>query len=441
MRRLWRFPRAALKQLWLVVHRLFLILGNLLAGRLTRAANHTRELVGSVHEDLTKTVVALQRLLPFWGTPGRDVDRILIVKLDRIGDMVNTTPVFDALRGAFPQARLDIVAHPGPLALLEGDTRIGERIPYKTWMYHPLAILPGGPRLWALLLRLLWRRYPLVVYLRGSVPFLWLGLTSRLAAARFVVGEPVIDRYLKALEPILGPTSATRPRLPISAEAAVVARQVLGTGEPHRPRVVIHATASAAAKMWPAERFAALADRLSEEFGARVFFLGGPEDRAGLEAIAALARQKHDYQSTLRLPQVTAVLARCDLFIGNDSGLSHIAAAVGTRLIVLWGPANLSMARPAASPEDCTILYHELPCRSRCPETSCVNPSPSECLLRTQTDDVVEAARRFLAPSPGRRNLELVAGGHTIGHTIAPRLAAPSRLHEVALRAGEGDQC
>ena len=61
-----------------------------------------------------------------------------------------------------------------PLALLEGDERIHERIPYKSWLYHPLPILPPGLGKWLLVLRLLFRRYPLVVYLRGSFPFLLL---------------------------------------------------------------------------------------------------------------------------------------------------------------------------------------------------------------------------------------------------------------------------
>jgi len=339
-----------------------------------RAADHSRELACFVHEDLVKGLVAVQGLLPFWSMPGKDLDSILIVKLDRIGDMVNTTPVFDAFQAAYPRARLDLVAHPGPMTLFEDDARIGERIPYKTWMYHPEPVLPGGLKLWALLLKLLWRRYPLVVYLRGSLPFLWLGLTSRIAAARFVPAEPVVTRYLKALQPLIGPVNRRRPTLHVSAEAAAVARRLLGTGRPHCPRVVIHATASAATKMWPPERFAALADRLVQEFEAQVHFLGGPADSAGLEAIAAGARQRHTYHSRLRLPEVAAMLAAADLFVGNDSGLSHMAAAVGTSLVVLWGPADLTMARPEVHGDTCEILYHNLACRNACPETRCNNP-------------------------------------------------------------------
>jgi ADP-heptose:LPS heptosyltransferase len=359
-----------------------------------------------MENDLLSLIVGSQRLLPLWPKPKADIDRILIVKLDRIGDMVTTTPVFDALRDLFPTARLDVVGHPAPLSLLEGDERIGERIPYKSWLYHPLPVLPPGPAAWLLVLRLLWRRYPLVVYLRGSFPFLFLGLTSRMLGTKFLVGQPVIERYLKPLRTLFGPLPQAEPRLQINADAADIARELLGKNDGTLgPRVVIHAAASAATKMWPAERFAELADQLFQRHGARVHFLGSADDRAGLSRISRLAVHAHRFHCTLRLAEVAAVLAECDLFIGNDSGLAHMAAAVKTPIVVLWGPANLSMARPKAAANKCTILYHEVSCRAGCPEVRCVNPIRLECLMRIQTADVLEAAAQHLEsgralPSP-----------------------------------------
>jgi ADP-heptose:LPS heptosyltransferase len=108
------------------------------------------------------------------------------------------------------------------------------------------------------------------------------------------------------------------------------------------------------------------------------------------------------------LPEVVAVVAACDLFIGNDSGLSHIAAAVKTPVVVLWGPANLNMARPEAPAERCAVLYHELPCREGCPETHCINPVTNECLLRIEVEEVLDAASSQLAPKRSRRSLPVL---------------------------------
>jgi ADP-heptose:LPS heptosyltransferase len=389
-----RAVRSLLKLCWLVMRESALTAYALLRADFRLAGIHFRILATSIHEDLLQIVVALQRRLPLWRLPSRDIERILIVKLDRIGDMVTTTPVFDALHALFPRASLDIVGHPVPLSLLEGDERISERIPYRSWLYHPLLILPGGPRAWWLALRLLGRRYLLVVYLRGTFAFLPLGLFSRLAAAKFVPGEPVIDRYLKPLEPF-GPIVNRQPRVHVRASSAAAMRKLLAEGV-SGPSVVVHASASSATKIWPVERYAALADRLAEELNARVHFLGNQTDKTWLDAIAGRAAHGHAYHSSLRLPEVAALIQACDLFIGNDSGLAHIAAGVGTRMVVLWGPVNLSMARPTAPPERCTILYHDLPCRAQCPEFRCINPVHLECLLRTDVEMVFEAARRML---------------------------------------------
>jgi ADP-heptose:LPS heptosyltransferase len=395
-----RAVRSLLKLCWLVIRESALTAYALLRADFQLAGIHFRILATSIHEDLLQLLMALQGHLPFWHFPNRDIERILIVKLDRIGDMVTTTPAFDALHALFPRASLDIVGHPVPLSLLEGDERIRERIPYRSWLYHPSLIIPGGPKTWWLVLRLLRRRYQLVVYLRGTFAFLPLGLLSRLAAARFVPGEPVIDRHLKPLE-AFGPIANRQPYVLVSASCAVTMRKLLAEGL-GSPRIVVHASASSATKMWPAERYAALADRLAEELNARVHFLGNQTDRSWLDAIAGCAAQGHAYHSSLRLPEVAALIQACDLFLGNDSGLAHIAAGVGTRMVVLWGPVNLSMARPTAPPERCTILYHDLPCRAECPEFRCINPVHLECLLRTDVDMVLEAARRMLHVSPAR---------------------------------------
>jgi heptosyltransferase-2/heptosyltransferase-3 len=389
--------RSLANSVGILIRQLAKITSASLRGDWEGAGGHARILYLSTHEDLLKALVALQRRLPFWRKPAHDIDRILIVKLDRIGDMVTTMPVLDALNELFPRARLDIVGHPVPLSMLDGDPRIAEAIPYRSWLYHPLPLLPPGPKSWLLILKLLFRRYPLVVYLRGSVPMLVLGLTSRLAATRYVWAEPTIERYMKAVRSVCGPVGDFEPRLHVNPEYAEFAKKLVrGSEDETGPCVTIHAAASSAVKAWPAERFAALADELQGRFGCRVHFLGSPSDRPVMEKIRGLSRRAHAYHWSLRLPQSAAVIAESDVFVGNDSGLSHIAAAVSTPAVVLWGPANLSMARPKATDENCIILYHDLPCRDACVEFRCHNPNPFECLMRTQVQDVVDAVERLL---------------------------------------------
>jgi ADP-heptose:LPS heptosyltransferase len=388
-----RLIRSATKLSSIVIANVCAAVRSATRGDLRIAKEYLRTAGLFIHDDLVQIIVAIQNRFPFRRSLPSKIDRILIVKLDRIGDMVNITPVLDVLRERFPGARLEIVGHPVPLSLFDGDDRIDEAMAYRSALYHALPLRPPGPRSWWLLLKLLSRRYPLVVYLRGSFLFLPLGLTSRLAATKFVESEHVLDRYFKPLERLLGPTPRPQLRLHIDLEAAHAARKLLAKeGWRRRPAIAIHPAASAASKMWPAERFGELADRLQTELGAQVHFVGSGADRATLEAIAQHAQNSHAYHSSLSLPEVVALIAECDLFVGNDSGLSHIAAAVDTKLVVIWGPAVLSTARPASPAGRMRILYHDLPCRAICPEICCNSAVHLECLMRTQVADVMAAA-------------------------------------------------
>jgi ADP-heptose:LPS heptosyltransferase len=328
------------------------------------------------------------------------LDRILIVKLDRIGDMVNTTPVFDFLKKLYPEAKIDLVAHPATLALFEEDSRITTLLPYKSSLYHDTALTPPG-RGALKLTYALWRlRYPMVVYLRGSFPFLLLAMRSRFVSAKFLKGEPVIQRYFKPLGVTFAPGSAyPRPRLHVSPTS----RNLVLTKYPHllqRRTVVIHAISAAAGKQWPAERFAHVADELNLKAHAEILFLAAPSEAKKLSHIKSLCKQSHQFETELSLPEVVAAIAEASVFIGNDSGLAHIAAAVGTPEVVIWGAANLNMARPIASADRCTILYRELSCRATCPEIRCSGPKYLDCLLSIDEQEVVNSALIHLQAAP-----------------------------------------
>lgn len=408
------YLRSAVKLVLIVLCSLWRSIRSLLSGDAEAAAEHARSLVISIHEDLLSLLVVVQRRLPWVRKSTERINRILIVKLDRIGDMVNTTPVFDALRRLYPSATLDLVGHPVALQLLEGDERIHERIPYRSCLYHKLLLLPPGPAGWWLIVKLFWRRYDLVVYLRGSVPFLPLGLVSRFAAAKFVQSEPVIERYLKAIRSVCGPVDASAPRLYLSPESIRFARELLDRteGVEHdnavRRKIIVHAAASSAGRMWPVERFAAFADEAQRRFNADIHFLGSRADRPVLEKIERSSKQCHSYHWSLSLPQTSALIALGDVFVGNDSGLSHIAAAIGTSSVVLWGAANLSMARPTAPADKCIMLYHELACRAQCVEFRCHNAVRLDCLMRTQVRDVVDAVGRLVG-SPNGTSADVAA--------------------------------
>lgn len=386
VRQLWRSATGLVR---FVARELVSAAGCFLAGRGSQGGEHVRFALQAIHDDLATLAATRHQSAPL--PSSSEVARILIVKLDRVGDMVNTTPVFDLLRERYPDAQLDIVGHPAVLSLLEGDPRLGERFPYKSALYHGGRLLPPGPAVWRLVRTLRKKRYPLVVYLRGSLPFLALAAGARFVAAKFVEGEPVIRRYLKPLGAAVGEGPLPIPSLYVSAESRdrVLAKHPQWA---RGPSVVIHAVSAALGKQWPLERFARVADELAAAGQARVLFLASPSERDKMSRLQALCRQSHEFETGLRLPEVAGAIAHADVFIGNDSGLAHIAAGVGTREVVVWGAADLNMVRPAGNPDRCTVLYREVPCRAGCPEIRCVSREHLKCLLDIPETEVVAAA-------------------------------------------------
>lgn len=375
----------------------------LLRGNRTDSREHLRFALQGLHEDLASLAGGRSPGAPL---PSREMtSRVLLVKLDRVGDMVNTAPVFDFLRAQYPDAKIDIVGHPAVLSLLDDDPRVAERFTYKSALYHGGSLKLPGLAAWRLVRHLRKRRYPLVVYLRGSFPFLWLAPHTRFIASKFVEGEPVIRRYLK---PLGAPCGRDDP-LPLpSLHVSHTSRKSVLDKYPHLdrgPSVIIHAVSAADGKQWPLERFAQIADEIASRTSATILFLATPSEEEKLARIKTLCQQPHFFETDLRLPEVVAAISLADVFIGNDSGLAHIAAAVRTREVVIWGAANLEMARPVAAPHYCSILYHELPCRAQCPEIRCVASEHLKCLKLTQQADVVSEALRHLNSRRAEREM------------------------------------
>ena len=125
------------------------------------------------------------------------------------------------------------------------------------------------------------------------------------------------------------------------------------------------------AKRWLPQRFAALADRLIKERGAQVLLVGGPDDGPVAAAITDGMRQEPcDLTGQLTFGELGALLERCDLFIGNDTGAMHLAVAVGAPVVAIFGPSDPRMYGPYG--ENSVALWHDVGC----------NP----CLLRGRWD-------------------------------------------------------
>lgn len=148
------------------------------------------------------------------------------------------------------------------------------------------------------------------------------------------------------------------------------------------------------AKRWPAERYAQLNDRLQEELNANVILVGGPDELdVSQEVFDGSQRKPVVLTGQTDLAEAVAVLAEVDLLISNDMGLAHIAPAVGTKTLVIFGPTNPETTRPFS--DDAIIIREGVDC-SPCMLRDC--PIDHRCMTRISVDNVFYKARALLAP-------------------------------------------
>ncbi|MGR8918653.1 MAG: glycosyltransferase family 9 protein [Gammaproteobacteria bacterium] len=262
--------------------------------------------------------------------------RLLVVTLSNIGDLVMTTPVFETLAAHFPGLRIDVVADPRSSVLLAPA-------PYVGTIFHRHK--RGGLRAqWQLLSRLRSRRYRAAVDLRTPVIPWLLRCDARATKRARHRREHAVEEHLAVLAELGIDAAAARCRLYVDAAAAADVDAALAV-LPAGPWLAVAPGANWPGKRWPPARYAALVERLAPAL-AGVVLLGSAED-AGLRLETDVRWPPTvDLRGRTALPQAIAALARCRAFVGNDSGLGHAAAALDVPSVTVFGPGRPARYRP-----------------------------------------------------------------------------------------------
>ena len=259
------------------------------------------------------------------------MDRILYITSNRIGDAILASGALAHLAASRPGALFTVAVGPLAAPLFRAVPRLDELIVMRK---RPL----GGH--WIDL----WRRtaphiWDEVVDLRGSGTSFFM-----IAKKRVIAGKPRNDVHkVVEISEVIGATSPLAPMLWTDSDARDAARAVLPAG---RPLLALSPAAAAPFKEWPPDRFASLAKKLTRKGapleGAVVAAFGGPGDvdtaQAALEGIGK--DRALNLAGAFDLSVVGAVLSQTRLFVGNDSGLMHLAAAAGAPTLGLFGPTD-----------------------------------------------------------------------------------------------------
>ena len=345
--------------------------------------------------------------------PADGIERVLIRGTNWIGDVVMTLPAVAAIRRTWPRARISILAKPWVAEVYRLCPDVDEIIPFEEPGRHA-----GMPGKWRLAGDLRKYRFDCAVLLQNAIEA---AILTRLAGIPLRAGynsdgrgallthsvrrTPEIRRvhqidYYLAMVRAVGCVPADRDvRLSPGADYAVTAERLFVQYglQPNRPLIgMAPGAAYGPAKKWFPERFAGVVDRLIDDTGSQAVLFGSPGDRSSTVAVAQSARHPLiDIAGKTNLKEAMAVIARCNLFLSNDSGLMHVAGALGIPTIAVFGSTNPAATSPVG--EKSVVIHHDVEC-SPCLKPVC--PTDFRCMEMIGVDEVYAAARKLLGEAP-----------------------------------------
>ena len=330
------------------------------------------------------------------------MENILVVKLSAIGDVIHALPVAYAIKEQYPNAHLTWVVEPAAYAILEDNPYIDELILFEKAKFRSFGgfLREIGP----FRRRLRTRRYDASLDLQGlfksaAIAFnagakLRIG-TANMREGAHLVSRPVrgthaeghiVERYLDVARALGCAVREVRFPVAISKRDAVAADTLLARdGVPEeRPFVAFAIGANWPNKRWPAEHFAALADRLYHAHYIPVLVGGGRLDETIAQDIMAASEiPPVNLVGRTNLKQLAHIFTRAALVLGGDTGPVHLAAGLRTPTVMLMGPTDANRNGPYGQLEN--AIEVDRPCRG-CWKRAC--PKGLDCLAAIRVDEV-----------------------------------------------------
>ena len=355
--------------------------------------------------------------------------KILIVKLSAIGDVIHTLPALTALRRHYPNAQIDWLVESAAADLVEGHAALNRVLIWRRREFVRLlkaGRLPSAVGLFSsLLLQLRDTRYDLIIDFQALLKSsLWIFLTRGRRKAGFGQGMAhsenshlflneripavsmemhALDRGLRLLQALGIQDSQVLYDLPLGDEEERAAEQILVENgiRSDQPFVAINPVAKWPTKLWAAERFRKLAECLLKK-GFQVAFTGSKGDRPVIDEIACTLDSpvvRLDGRTSLKV--LAAVYRSASVVVTTDTGPMHLAAAVRTPVVALFGPTAPWRTGPYG--EGHVVLRASVSC-SPCFSKSCktVELEPMACMNGITVEQVVEAVARLAAEKKSR---------------------------------------
>lgn len=354
------------------------------------------------------------------------IGKILVIRLDDIGDVILATPVLRNLKESFPDATIDLMVKSSTQDVVVNNPWVN-----RIWTLEPFwmrTAKPSGPMRWLLLIRQLRKEgYDLVLELRGN-PFNL--ILAFLSGSRHRVGYGAqglgflltavvpydnnarheIDRNLDVLRGLGLPVRSKKPEFFIPDTAARLTERFLKACRVSDDDllVCIHPGAPWLPKRWPKERFAAVAEALIGKYGSKIVLIGNADEMRLCSAVRdqiTLGNRNHVVVAAgiTNLHGTAALIKRAVLFIGNDSGPMHMAHAFETNTVALFGPQSPAFFGPLQNRAVAIFKKVECsPCFQKIDKGCPRGLSCCEGLLNITPEDVLTAIEENFSAHLGR---------------------------------------
>jgi heptosyltransferase-1 len=346
--------------------------------------------------------------------------RILIVKLGSIGDIVHTLPAFAAIRRQYPTATIGWVVEKRSAEILRGNPLIDCLIEIDTRALRkrlPVNQLARELRLQVRKVRKL--RFDVALDFQGLLKSAaiaklsgakrrwgFAGRALREPASRIFLtdtvqiaeGAHIIEKNLMLADAALGlGKGVEKLDFPISTASKDVAEAdaiILKTG----PRfAILNPGGGWPTKLWPAENYGILADHLWNDLGLKSVIVCGPKETGLVERAIAASRSQAITQSRLGLKALVELAKKATVYIGSDTGPTHLAMAAGTPLVGLFGPTEW-WRNGSIAPDDICVERTDIDCRENCHRRSCAK----WICMDIGVERVLEAVRERIERSGGK---------------------------------------
>jgi lipopolysaccharide heptosyltransferase II len=339
-------------------------------------------------------------LLPFLAfrevkdLPKEEIKKILFLRHDRIGDMVLSTAALKALKQAYPQALITVLASERNLEILTHNPHVDEILIYQGIFWLIKTMRPRGYDLVIDPFLTYELKQAFMTYLAGGE--YRIGFEGWGREIFFNIKGPItqtpgrmVEHLLDLVEAVGGEKTGCVPEVFLSDNELQWASKTLASKgiKPKELTIAVHPGAYYPSQRWPTGRFGELARQLIEQSNAKVILLASRDEKDLVKEVQKAAGKKAQDFSGLGLRELIALLAQCDLLICNNSGPLHIASALNIRTVSMVGPTVTPLWLSYGKHD--VVISKRLAC-SPCNKAVCKD---HECMESIMVDEVFEAVK------------------------------------------------